>query len=187
MAPKLKQKSLFQLSGVVSIERIEAAKRKLSDPDLPAIEKVVVLKSLAGKKPSTKVIKDTGIGRTVRRLTKHEDPVVRKHATSVYEAWKAEVERRTELSSRGPLEVACDLDTQNFREKSIRLLGQYDKVVDAVSLEKVAFDRCGHLLNNRYRRCVRKMVFALKARRNKGEGGLKADEIQAFVSAHIES
>ena len=157
--PKLKQASLFSLRGVVVVEELQRQKKQLQDKNLSIDKKEEILLQLAAKKPSTKLIIETGIGRTVRRLSKESEA-----AKKVYDLWRGEVEKRESLKERGPIDVTCDADTNAWRSKAKRLIrdaGVTDPQV-LTELEKHLFDATGHLINTAYRRTVRRMVFACK-------------------------
>ena len=157
--PKLKQASLFSLRGVVVVEELQRQKKQLQDKNLSLDKKEEILLQLAAKKPSTKLIIETGIGRTVRRLSKESEA-----AKKVYDLWRGEVEKRESLKERGPIDVTCDADTNAWRSRAKRLIrdaGVTDPQV-LTELEKHLFDATGHLINTAYRRTVRRMVFACK-------------------------
>ena len=157
--PKLKQASLFSLRGVVVVEELQRQKKQLQDKNLSLDKKEEILLQLAAKKPSTKLIIETGIGRTVRRLSKESEA-----AKKVYNLWRDEVEKRESLKERGPIDVTCDADTNAWRSRAKRLIrdaGVTDPQV-LTELEKHLFDATGHLINTAYRRTVRRMVFACK-------------------------
>ena len=157
--PELKQASLFSLRGVVVIEELHRQNKQLKDKTLSLQRKEEILLQLAAKKPSTKLIIETGIGRTVRRLSKESDA-----ATKVYDLWRNEVEKRESLKERGPIDITCDAETNAWRRKARRLIcdtGVTDANVLA-DLEKNIFDATGHLINITYRKTVRRMVFACK-------------------------
>jgi len=156
---KLKQASLFSLKGVVVIEELQRQRKQLQDRNLSLDRKEEILVQLAAKKPSTKLIIETGIGRAVRRLSKESVA-----AKKVYNLWRSEVEKRESLKERGTIDVSCDAGTNDWRSKARRLIGDAG-VTDAnvlTDLEKNIFDATGHLINTTYRRTVRRMVFACK-------------------------
>ncbi|XP_059091595.1 transcription elongation factor A N-terminal and central domain-containing protein 2-like [Tigriopus californicus] len=135
-----------------------------------AVDLTAILRAWREKSPSTTVIKTTGIGRTIRRLAQSSsvDPGVRAEAAAVYQHWRAQVEKRVELETRGPLEVECDRPTANWRQRARHLLNQAVTTAGqpeqdlALNLEKAAFELCRHVIGNRYRRCVRSMVLSLR-------------------------
>ena len=111
--PRKVQSSLFSLKGVVVVEDLVKAKNLLRDEDVDPERKVKVLRQLGEKQPSTELLETTGIGRTVRRLSKEAEGEVKKVATEVYITWKQAVEKRVELS-HNKIEVACDKVRENF-------------------------------------------------------------------------
>ena len=111
--PRKVQSSLFSLKGVVVVEDLVKAKNLLRDEDVDPERKVKVLRQLGEKQPSTELLETTGIGRTVRRLSKEGEGEVKKVATEVYITWKQAVEKRVELS-HNKIEVACDKVRENF-------------------------------------------------------------------------
>jgi hypothetical protein len=159
--PRLKQTSLFALAGVVVVEELYRNKKALEDDSVDDGEKEKILEKLKAKRPATKLIIETGIGKTVKRLAKKSSA-----ANDVYKLWRSEVEKRESLKERGPLEVECDADTTSFRLKARRMLGEAgihnERIAGAI--EKQLFDRTGHLVNVAYRRTVRRIVFNCKHR-----------------------
>ncbi len=156
---RLRQASLFSLSGVVVVEELRRQRDKLADQVVDQDEKKAILSKLKAKRPATKLIIETGIGRTVKKLSKSLP-----EAREVYDIWRREVERREELKERGSVDVLCDADTTAWRERAKRLIasaGVGDPVAVS-SIEKLLFDRTNHLLNVKYRRAVRKIVFRCK-------------------------
>ena len=176
--PQLKQTRLANLSGVVILEDLRRQHQQLKNPEVTQAEKVRVLKSLASKKPSTDILIETGIGKTVRKLSKQSsDPEVAQEAEKVYQLWLQEVEKRETLIERGPLEVLCDLKTQNWREKCreflrASLLKESSSVDSSLvselagTIEKELFDQCQPLKNSKarsaYGKTARRIIFANK-------------------------
>ena len=101
------QSSLHSLKGVVVVEDLVRAKKLLKDSEVEEEKKVRVLRQLGEKRPSTKLLESTGIGRTVRKLSREGEGEVRRAATKVYLSWKDTVERRVELSHT-KIEVQSD-------------------------------------------------------------------------------
>ncbi len=168
---RLKQSSLFDLSGVVVVEQLQRDVLRLRDESVQDDEKVCILRRLAGKRPATQVIIDTGAGRTVRRLSRDRQSsrAVTREADRVLRLWMAEVDRREERAMRGPMEVRCDLETEAKREAArCRLREAFKEEEDSSSLperiEKEVFDRCGHLLSVRYKWYIAKLEAKLKER-----------------------
>ena len=101
------QSSVPSLKGVVVVEDLVRAKKLLKDSEVEEEKKVRVLRQLGEKRPSTELLESTGIGRTVRKLSREGEGEVRSAASKVYRSWKDTVERRVELSHT-KIEVRCD-------------------------------------------------------------------------------
>ena len=114
--PEKVQSSLHSLKGVVVVEDLVRAKKLLNDSDVEEERKVRVLRQLGEKRPSTALLESTGIGRTVRKLSREGEGEVKVAATKVYRAWKSTVEKRVELSHT-KIEVRCDKVSQQIRTK----------------------------------------------------------------------
>lgn len=177
--PKLKQASLFSLKGVVVIEELKRQKKQLEDKNLTLQRKEEILLQLASKKPSTKLIIETGIGRTVRRLSKESAA-----AKKVFDLWRSEIEKRESLKERGSIDVSCDAGTNAWRSKARRLIGDAG-VTSANVLEKILFDATGHLINTTYRRTVRRMVFACKHQPLREKLNSSSTARREFVAASV--
>ena len=111
--PEKVQSSLHSLKGVVVVEDLVRAKKLLNDSDVEEERKVRVLRQLGEKRPSTALLESTGIGRTVRKLSREGEGEVKVAATKVYRAWKSTVEKRVELSHT-KIEVRCDKVSQQI-------------------------------------------------------------------------
>ena len=105
--PQKVQSSLHSLKGVVVVEDLVRAKKLLKDSEVEEEKKVRVLRQLGEKRPSTELLESTGIGRTVKKLSREGEGEVRSAASKVYRSWKDTVERRVELSHT-KIEVRCD-------------------------------------------------------------------------------
>ena len=108
--PRKVQSSLFSLKGVVVVEDLVRAKKLLKEEHVEEERKVTVLRELGEKRPSTELLESTGIGRTVRKLSKEGEGEVKVEATKVYRSWKDAVERRVEAGSswwNGVPELPC--------------------------------------------------------------------------------
>lgn len=184
-----RQRSLFELKGVVKLGELERQHALVQDPHADQAELTAILRAWLNKSPSTAVIQSTGVGRTVRRLSKSSavNAEVRAAAAEVYNHWRAQVEKRVELQSRGPLEVECDRPTSNWRDKARHLIDQAVNAAGhpspdlAVRLEKTVFEACRHVIGHRYRRCVRKMVLTLR----NASTPLSLSACDAFVRTHL--
>ena len=159
-----RQATLFALKGVVVIERIKEQNDKLRNPNVNNGEKIKILKELAQKKPATEIIIETGIGKTVRGLSKETEQQLGREAAKVYKLWKKEIQRRENLRR---IDVAYDKDTRDSRKSHKRLLRQSgvkgQEFIEA--LEELIFVKCGKLVNRRYRRMINNA--ACELRRNK--------------------
>lgn len=104
---------------VVVVERIYQAKAILSVENQRIDEMVSALKELDNCTPSKEVLLETKIGHTVNKLRKHADKNIKELATNVLSRWKLFYR---ELKQRQPIEVRCDLKTEQFRKKARKLL-----------------------------------------------------------------
>lgn len=137
------------------------------------------------KSPSTQVLIDTGVGRTVSKLRKCEEESVREAACTVYNKWKLVLERRVELSSNKII-VKSDLETERLRETSRKFIKgslpvSCNQPEVAQRIEQEIFYSCKRLVNSRYRRVSRKVVFALKNSENKSKTFSSSLEIKQLV------
>jgi hypothetical protein len=62
-----------------------------------------ILDEIEKKVPSTEVLKSTGIGKVVRKLSTHSDLEIASKADDVFEKWKGHVEK---MACRKPVEVS---------------------------------------------------------------------------------
>ena len=156
----MKQASLHQLGGVVIIEDLIAANSKLSNPDVPPEEKVAVLQSLKHKKPAKEILKSTGIGKTVHRLSRDSNSSVSLHAKELYRFWKTHV---LHILHRKPIEVESDLETQQGRSSAKKLINlALQNSVISEEIEIHVFNKCKKIMNNTYNRVIRKIHFTFK-------------------------
>ena len=86
--PQKVQSSLHSLKGVVVVEDLVRAKKLLNEEDVEEERKVRVLRQLGEKRPSTELLASTGIGRTVRKLSREGEGEVRRAASKVYQTWR---------------------------------------------------------------------------------------------------
>jgi len=188
--PRPRQATLHSLSGVVVIEQIIQHKNKLESSSTEDAEKVAILKELVRKSPSTQVLVDTGIGRTVRSLRKSSEGEVKSLAEECYKKWKLILERRVELSSK-KIEVQSDKETTRLREASTKFLasslgpGVPSRDKTAVRLEKEIYRAANNLVSSGYRRLSRRVIFALKSPENQ-TNQLNREEIKALVNKYVE-
>jgi len=165
------QSSLHSLKGVVVVEDLVRAKKLLKDSEVEEEKKVRVLRQLGEKRPSTELLESTGIGRTVKKLSREGEGEVRSAASKVYRSWKDTVERRVELSHT-KIEVRCDKETESRRSSAVRLVTTaLTRSLDcsaqrreelAREVEKEVFTACNNLVGSRYRKLTRKVVFGLR-------------------------
>lgn len=163
------QSRLEALPGVVVVEELVRAKELLEREEEAEERKVKVLRQLLEKRPSTKLLEETRIGRTVRRLSEGEGEVARL-ASRLYKRWKREVERRVELSHTR-IEVRSDKETERRRGAARALLdtalGREAGLAPAAReqlaarVEAQLFLACSSLIGGGYRRLVRRVVFGL--------------------------
>ena len=59
---------LFELKGVVVLEKLHEYRESLKDPDVSPEEKIKILNELIEKQPSTQIISSSKIGKVIRRL-----------------------------------------------------------------------------------------------------------------------
>lgn len=174
------QTTLHSLSGVVVIEDLIRAKLVLESKQETSESKVAILKELKCKNPSTALLGEVGIGKTIRKLSKLEKEEVEGEggaeviqlAKIVYRKWKETVERRVVLSNT-KITVRSDKETETRRSAAVSLLevsllkdcdssstGKRKKL--ARNVENEIFSVCNKLINNQYRRLTRKVVFGLR-------------------------
>jgi len=199
LIPKARgQQRISDLKGVVSLDKIEDIVHQLKDQTVSDTAKVGLLRSLRAKKPATQLIQSTGIGKIVRQLSQSDvESKVKSEAAKVYRDWKILVESRVEKKAKAKhIEVACDPDTVRARQTTVSLLRQallkakkgrtsdglndHDKVLTD-QIEKCLFKSCGNLLNKRYRRAGRKIVFDLTYQ----EEQFALSDIEQLVAKHL--
>ena len=73
------------LGGVVVLEELQLANTKLSDSNTSPEDKIAILTRLKNKKPAKEILKSTGIGKTVHRLCRHENPAVAALSSEIYQ------------------------------------------------------------------------------------------------------
>ena len=179
--PKGRQRTLFNLKGVVVLEDLESAVEKLNNLEIEKEEKLKILKKLSAKQPSTQIIISTGIGKTIKKLTKSSDSELANAAQLVKSNWKSLVERRVELSLGNKTEVATDLETQTIREKARALFFKSYREVKLETLqnlEKKFFSHFKPCIGVRYRRAIRKVASNTSAYLDL----IKADQLDAVVA-----
>jgi len=183
----LSQSTLQALSGVVVIEELESFKRILESDSEPIEEKIRILNKLHQKNPSKEVLIKVGIGKTVNILrrgfeeSEGEERNLKKLSLKVYKKWKNELERKVELKSN-PIDVQCDKETERLRDSATKFLssalGDCGRGSDSASsnsadsqthhtlsekLEFEIFRQSSRLVNSKYRKLSRKVIFGLKS------------------------
>ncbi len=68
--PRLRQSSLFNLAGVVVVEDLKRDADLLRDASAEEEDRLAALRRMAKKRPSTKVIIDTGAGKALREASR---------------------------------------------------------------------------------------------------------------------
>lgn len=159
--PYVSMKYTITKQGVVVIEEFEKAKKLLQDKNRPSGQLVSTLASISKKNPCKEVLLSTRIGRVVHHLCRHEDPNVASAAKAVYCQWKHHILSTT---CRPKLDVQCDAKTQICRETAMKWLRSALNDEELVAqIEQKVFYENKQILSNRYRRTVRRIVFAVKA------------------------
>ena len=184
------QRKLSDLNGVVNLDHLQDSLRKLQDPEVPCPEKIKVLKSLKTKKPATEIIKTSGIGKVVRKLTKEGPDPLKAAALELYIDWKRLIEKRVETKHRSKyIEVDCDEETNLARRSTLSLMKQAAGTHQSLStstpvlvqIEKALFRACKNILSKKYRRSSIRIVRALKT--FVPQYNLK--EIEGFVAENL--
>lgn len=164
---RLKQATIDGLKGVVVIEDILKYRSLLQQPDQTRECILDCLRNLDKKIPSREVLKLTKIGRTVMKLRKHKDKDVAELSEKVTNKW---LRHYTAKLTQPSLDVKCDHETEQIRSsgrKHLRKALQSSSEVEDVdgiarSIEREVFVRHKNLVNLRYRRTLRKLIFVLK-------------------------
>lgn len=168
--PPLKQATLTDMKRVVVVGEIERIKAKLeANEDKDVL--LECLNALSEKIPSRKILVETKIGRTVKRLCTHEDDQVRRLSHRLCQKWNRFF---LEQDRRAPVEVQSDRATTKVREAArsfiAQALRQEEEEEEESNLSQLAktvecelFEQCQKLVGKRYRRVSRKLIFALKA------------------------
>jgi len=190
--PSPGQRTLSDLKGVVSLERIQKAVKKLQNDNVSANEKTSILEKLSAKLPATDIIRSSGIGKLVRKISKGSNPKMNeqekklvKTAAKLYQVWKHAIQNRVEVEHNAKnIEVDYDAPTRKIRENAVSLILQAANAEGAKhhvgntycntnakdvvhNVEKYIFEMHNRLTNTSYRRSIRKIVFDI--RYNKGD------------------
>ncbi|KZS12969.1 Transcription elongation factor A N-terminal and central domain-containing protein 2 [Daphnia magna] len=156
----MKQASLHQLGGVVILEDLTSANQQLSNPEISPDQKIYILNKLKNKKPAKEILKSTGIGRTVHRLCRDENPIVSCAANEVYGFWKTHI---LHLLRRKPIEVESDAETKRGRASAKKMINlALNNSVIAEEIEIHVFNKCKKIMNHTYNRVIRKIHFCFK-------------------------
>jgi len=157
------QRRLKDLRGVVVLEGLEEANKILTDPTSSDELLEKTLRNLVKKVPGRDILQKTGIGKSVRRLTKHENLTVQRAATKVYDLWKGHVLHKAKQQKQ---EVRFDLESQRLRDIARKWFAEaltttvQDEVV--VRLEDTIFYACKRILTPAYRRSCRQIAHKLR-------------------------
>ena len=136
------------------------ANTKLSDSNTSSEEKLAILNRLKNKKPAKEILKSTGIGKTVHRLCRDQDPNVATLSSEIYQFWKSHI---LHILHRKPIEVESDAETQRGRSNAKKLVNRgLENSILAEEIEIHVFKKCKKIMNNTYNRMIRKIHFVLK-------------------------
>lgn len=174
----LKQAALTDLKRVVVVDDLVRIKAKLEENKSNTVL-LECLNTLNEKIPSRKILIETKIGRTVKRLCTHEDTQVRRHARRLCQKWNHFFKEQEKLV---PVEVKCDLSTTSVRNtvRSFIAKALSEKTNPAELsriLESELFHQCKNLVGKHYRRISRKVYFALESEETRTR--LKTNQILA--------
>jgi len=160
---RLRQSTIESLKGVVVVEDVLRHKAILKLADQSKENILKSLHELDSKIPSRKVLKDTKIGHTINRLSKHESKEVSDLAKIIIKKWSEFFE---EKKDKPMIEVKCDRQTEGMRNTARKhlagALGITEKKDLVESIEREVFHQHGRLINHSYRRSMRSIVFTLK-------------------------
>ena len=177
----MKQARLHQLGGVVILEDLASANKQLSNPEVLPEEKVSILNNLKNKKPAKEILKSTGIGRTVHRLCKDNNPIVSSAASEIYEFWRTHV---LHILHRKPIEVESDAETQRGRasaKKMIHLALNNSMIAEEIEIH--VFNKCKKIMNRTYNRLIRKIHFSFK---NNEDQRRRVNEMNSDLKEYVD-
>lgn len=162
------------------------------------------------KNPSKEVLIKVGIGKTVNILrrgyedSEGEERKLKKLSQKVYKKWRNELERKVVLKSN-PIDVQCDKETERLRGSAIKFLssalGDCGQDSDAASshsadsqtnhklsekLEFEIFRQSSRLVNSKYRKLSRKVIFGLKSDSTKEQLLAQKLSVKEFVAQFSE-
>lgn len=162
-----KQRTLYSLQRVVIVEDILRYKAQLELPGQQTEVMVSALNALTEKQPSITVLKDTKIGKTVKKLTKHNDMQIADKAKLLIETWEKYVKTNV---GRPVMDVRCDAKTEKLRSTGRKMVASaLNMEIDnglSENIEREAFYLHDRKASVGYRRTMRKIVFTLKNNEN---------------------
>ena len=97
------------------VEEIKHAKTVLSVPGQRVEVILESLRKIHNRTPSREILLETKIGHVVNKLRKHDHGEVKELARSILKSWK---QYYREVKQRQPIEVRCDKNVENFRDKA---------------------------------------------------------------------
>ncbi|CAH1796628.1 unnamed protein product [Owenia fusiformis] len=157
------QATIHSLQGVVIVEdlwRLKSVLRLEGQSDENLLQ---ALTELDKKIPPRDLLQKTKIGHTLKKVSKHSNNEVSRQATALINKWKAHFESKLD---RPQIEVKQDKKTEKLRKSGRNLiadaLGSTEKKQLCESIEREVFHQCKRLVNNAYRRTMRKVIFTLK-------------------------
>ena len=106
---------------MVVVEEIKHAKTVLSVPGQRVEVILESLRKLQKRIPSREILLETKIGHVVNKLRKHNHGDVKKIARSILKSWK---QYYREVKQRQPMEVRCDTNVENFRDKARTMISE---------------------------------------------------------------
>ena len=106
---------------MVVVEEIKHAKTVLSVPGQRVEVILESLRKLQKRIPSREILLETKIGHVVNKLRKHNHGDVKKIARSILKSWK---QYYREVKQRQPVEVRCDTNVENFRDKARTMISE---------------------------------------------------------------
>ncbi|KAK8393945.1 hypothetical protein O3P69_006942 [Scylla paramamosain] len=203
----MRQATLESLKGVVVVEEMERARVVLERNDVSTELKVDTLQHLLRKTPAKEVLIKTKLGKTVHKLCRAEEGEVAAAAQQVYTSWKNHILSKV---NRPYIEVKCDLKTQKLRSSAKQIKnheegrsgdrgeqrearGTQDTQQDSVDtiadhLEREVYQVYTRRVDNRYRRTIRSMIFALRHQRDVRKAVVLATlSVEDFVSQHMKT
>lgn len=164
---QFKQRTLYSLQRVVVMEDILRYKAQL---ELPGQEMEIMLSALSAlteKQPSITVLRDTKIGKTVRKLTRHHDTQIADKAKLLTETWEKYIKGHTR---RAVIDVRCDTKTEKLRSTGRKMVADaLNMKIDnglPENIEREVFYQHDRRSSVGYRRTMRKIVFTLKHNAN---------------------